>query len=111
MMRPKTLTLTANGTSQAVPLDYYANGVAIGVVVSGTGTATYTVQHTFADIGNINVNNTNVTWLNNDDSALVNGTSTQDGNYEFIPRASRIVLSNVSAATVKFTLIHKGGME
>lgn len=109
MMRPKTITSTVSGASVAVPLDRYVNGYALGVKITPTNaTATYTVQHTFDDPGQINLN-TGGTWYNHDDPALVSATSNMDSNYAFVPTATRLFLHELSASpTVTYTIVPMG---
>lgn len=113
MMRPKQFVFTSNGTSQSIPLDYYVNGYALGVTISTTGgtagTATYTVQHTFDNPFESTFATTSV-WLNHDASNMVAATTNQDSNYSVPPRATRIILSNVSAASVRYTIVPMGAM-
>lgn len=111
MMRPKTITATVTGASQAIPLDRYVNGYALAVKITPTNaTATYTVQHTFDDPGVVNLN-TGGTWYNHDDAALVSAATNKDSNYAFVPTATRIYLHEVSASpTVSYTIVPMGAM-
>lgn len=113
MQRPTVVTIISNGTSKAVPLDRYVNGYALGVTIrtlSGTaGTATYTVQHTFNQSGLKNLDTAvSAVWMNHDNSVFVSATTNGDSNYAYVPSATRIVTSNVSAAEVMYTIIPMG---
>ena len=96
-MRPVTLTVTGVGTSPIVPMDFRAQNFNIGFgCVINSGTATYSVQHTFDDIYNPAIT---PTWFNN---STVNAVTTnQDGNYAFPIRAMRL---NVTASTGSVTI-------
>jgi hypothetical protein len=54
-MRPIRVTVTAVGNSQWIPLDYLQNAFAVALAIipwsTVTGTPSYTVQHTFDDLG------------------------------------------------------------
>lgn len=109
MMRPKQIVLTAAGTSQAVPIDYWANGYAIGITASAGG-ARYTLQHTFASPWSNNLNtNGSGPWLNCDDSLVVNASGNRNTNYAFTPQALRLlVLSARTGTDLVWTIIANG---
>jgi hypothetical protein len=98
-MRPMQVTVVgstggpaSNGISAILPLDYVQApfNVGIGTYLS-TGTATWSVQHTFDDLQNSAVV---PVWFNN---TGINAVSAQtDGNYAFPVRGIRL---NVSAGT------------
>jgi len=102
-----TVGITAVFCTPTIPLDFYASaGNALGVIIQTT--ATVTVQHTFDEINKqvwkdgyawtaINGN-----WLDNDAAALVGATTSQDGNYEFIPNATRMKCTSWTAGTVEY---------
>lgn len=71
---------TSGTTSWFIPSTYVPDfNVGIGVYVSGS--ANYTVQHTFDDLFNTSLSSVRV--FNNDDSAVVSATTSQDTNYAF----------------------------
>lgn len=95
-MRPVTLTVTGIGISPVVPMDFRAQNFNVGFGCEITGTATYSVQHTFDDIYNPAIT---PVWFNH---AFVNAATTnQDGNYAFPIRAMRL---NVTASTGSVTI-------
>lgn len=95
-MRPITETVTGVGTSPVIPMDFRAQVFNVGFGCEVTGTATYSVQHTFDDIYNPAIT---PVWFNH---AFVNGATTnQDGNYAFPVRALRL---NVTAGTGSVTI-------
>lgn len=108
---PKTITITAAGTSQAVPLDVYNYGYGIGITVATSASGTsYTLQHTFTNPGSTNLNLAGAgVWMNHDDSVAVNASANISTNYSFSPRATRIVVSALaSGATMTWTLVPTG---
>lgn len=95
-MRPITLTVSGVAVSPTVPMDFRAQNFNVGFGCEITGTATYTVQHTFDDVFNPAIT---PVWFNH---AFVNGATTnQDGNYAFPIRAMRL---NVTASTGSVTI-------
>lgn len=111
MTFPKQITLTAAGTSQAVPLDVYNYGYAIGITVATSVAGTsYTLQHTFTNPGSVNLNAAGKgVWMNHEDSVAVNASGNCATNYAFSPRATRIVVSALaSGAVLTWTLLPTG---
>jgi hypothetical protein len=95
-MRRITETVTGVGTSPVLPMDFRAQVFNIGFGCEITGTATYSVQHTFDDIYNPAIT---PVWFNN---ATVNAATTNmDGNYAFPVSALRL---NVTASTGSVTI-------
>lgn len=110
-MRAKTYTVTASAggasTSPVYPIDTYNNPCNIGIGVIITGSALYTVQHTFSDPWASNLNTlANGTWLNND--ILTSAASNADTNYAFPPRALRLSLAAAVSATATITIQQAG---
>ena len=109
-MRAKTFTVTASAggasTSPVYPVDTYENPCNIGIGVTVTGSAVYTVQHTFADPWSQNLNTATVTWLNND--ILTSANTNADTNYAFYPRAIRLSLAAATSATAVMTIQQAG---
>lgn len=101
-MRPITVSVTGVGSSVVVPLDYRVSptNVAIGCVVSGT--ATYTVEHTFDDVFSPSFVPASATWLPN--SGLTAKTASTDGNYVLPPRGVRVTIAS-GTGTVTMTVI------
>lgn len=95
-MRPVTLTVSGVGNSPIVPMDFRAQNFSIGFGCVITGTATYSVQHTFDDIYNPAIT---PTWFNN--STVTAATTNMDGNYAFPIRAMRL---SVAASTGSVTI-------
>jgi len=94
------VTVTGVGVSNPIPMDQYLTpfNVGLGATIN-SGTATYTVQHTFDDVYASNYNPSTGTWFNQPDITAV--TTNQDGNYAFPVSAIRL---NVSASTGSVTL-------
>jgi hypothetical protein len=101
-MRPMVLTKTGTGASNIGVLDHYRSPFNVGVGVVVSGTATYTLQHTFDDILAEGVT---PVWFDHVD--LDGLSANADGNYAFPVRAVRI---NVTAGsgTVTATVIQAG---
>lgn len=91
------------GTTDAVntswiPVNTHATPVNIGFGVFLTGaTATYTVQHTFDDVQDLNIT---PDVFNHAEE--VGQTTSQDGNYAFPIRAMRLSVTGFSAGTIEF---------
>lgn len=99
-MRPQTVTQTNGGSSSAIALDYYClPQIAVQVdVVSGT--PTWTLQQTLNDpAGTAN-------WFSNSDANLVTQTVSRQGNYAYIPRAVRLLVTGTGVVTL--TIIQAG---
>lgn len=99
-MKPVSKTISSATTSDWIKLDINAPIFAVGFGCVVTGTATYTVEHTFDDVEI----GTPVVFSH---PSVAAKTASADGNYAFPVRAIRL---NVSATTgsVKLTLIQAG---
>lgn len=105
-----TVGITTASSTPTIPLDTRnASGCALSVVLSGT--ATYSVQHTFQDIqaaawkDGYSWDAADGTWQNHDSSDLVAATATADGNYAFIPTATRAIVTAWTSGTVEYVVI------
>jgi len=65
-----------------------------------SGTATYTVQHTFDDVFD-----TSVTPVAFDNASIAAQTTNKDGNYAFPVRALRLTVTAGAAPVVKLTIL------
>lgn len=101
-MYPKTITVTGVGTSAWIPMDRHQTpfNVGFGVVIN-SGTATYTVEHTFTNVLDPNAP-TPVAFPN---STVAAQTANKDGNYAFPIAALRLNVTASSGGTVSITLI------
>lgn len=101
-MRPIRVSVTGVGSSAVVPLDYRASptNVAIGCILSGT--ATYTVEHTFDDVQSPTFSAGSATWFPN--AGLTAKTASSDGNYVVPPTAVRVTIASGSG-TVTMVVI------
>jgi hypothetical protein len=97
-MKPVTVTVSSQTTSAAVPLNHLINpfNVGIGCVVSGGGSLTYKIQHTF--------DGTN--WF--DHASLVTQTGNADGNYAFPVLQVRVNVTVWASGNVTVTFIQAG---
>ena len=100
-MRPKSVTKTGTGTTNWMPLDIKQApfNVALGCEIV-SGTATYSVEHTFDDVFDSSV--TPVAFTN---SGLSAKTVSADGNYAAPVRAIRLNVTAGSSPVVKMTMI------
>lgn len=96
-MKPVTVTTSGTAVSSPVVVDYMISPFNIGFGVVVTGTATYTVQHTFDDPFASGFTPATATWFNHED--LVSQTTSQDGNYAFPVRAIRVNQSSGDGST------------
>jgi hypothetical protein len=87
-MKPTTVTTSGVSTSSLIVPDYLISPFNIGLGVVVTGTATYTVQHTFDDPFASGFLASSATWFDHKD--LVDQTTSEDGNYAFPVRAIRV---------------------
>jgi len=100
-MRPQSITLTTTGTSAWIPLDSRQAPFNVGLGVKiNSGTATYTVEHTFDDVFDSTV--TPVAFSNSNISAA---TTNKDGNYAFPVRAVRLNIASGSSPNVTLTIL------
>lgn len=89
-MRPATVTTTGVSVSPVIPLDYIQVPFAVGLAAIVTGTATYTIQHTFSDIFASTYNPATDTWFSHDDSVFVSSSINANSNFSFPVRGVRI---------------------
>ena len=105
-MREVTQTFTgSSGVTAPIPMDQYISPFNVGFGIAPSGTATYTVQHTFEDPFASDFDAATAVWFNHPDIASESGNN--DGNYAFPVRAIRL---NVAAndATVTFWVAQAG---
>jgi len=101
------VTVGTNGiaSSQTIPLDYQGRPEC-SLQVTVTGTVSYTVQQTLDNPQTTG----SPTWVNHPDTNLVAATATAQGNYAYIPAATRVTL-NSGTGSVVFTVIQAGLQE
>lgn len=108
-MRPVVLTTSdASGGQKNSALfvpDGYRNPFNIGLGVDVTGTATYTIQHTFDDIYVTGFDPTTAKWF--DHATLAAQTTDKDGNYQFRVRAIRLI-QTAGSGSVAATCLQSG---
>jgi hypothetical protein len=94
-------SVTGVAISPIIVTNTYLNPFNIGMGAVVTGTATYTVEHTFDDTTTV----ASPTWFPN--STLTAQTTSKDANYAYPVRAVRL---NVTAGTgtVVLTLVQAG---
>jgi hypothetical protein len=106
-MRQIVVTLSdASGgakTSQTLPLDIHGRPD-ISLQVAVTGTANWTVQQTVDNVFDLSIT---PTWFDHPDTNMVAQTVNRQGNYAYVPSATRIVL-NSGTGSVRFTVLQSG---
>ena len=109
-MRPVRVTVTGVDVSAPIPIDQYLNPTNIGLGVDIlTGTATYTVEHTFDDVFDENFNPATATWFPH--PTLQGQVADADGNYAFPPTAVRLNVTASSGGDVRLNLIQAGAID
>lgn len=88
------------GASSIVAPDIAVNPFNIGVGCELTGTANFTVQHTFDDVMNTPMEN--LVWFAN--SGITGKSASTDGNYAFGVRGIRLLV-NSGAGSIVMTLV------
>lgn len=100
-MRRKKVTVTGVANSAWIPVDREQAPFALGFGVTvDSGTATYTVQHTFDEVFDTTV--TPTAW---DHATIVGQTTKKDGNYAFPITAMRLSVTVSSGGTCSMTMI------
>jgi len=102
-MIPVTLTQTGTGSSRPFQGSYWAvpYNLGFGCVIT-SGAATYSVEHTFDDIQDPNIE---PTWFPHPTVAGLEANA--DGNYAFPVTAIRLTVS-AGSGTVALTLVQAG---
>ncbi len=103
-MNPVTVSVTGTGTSPVINPDYFQAPFAIGVgtTVNTSGSATWSVQHTFDNVYLNTFQAGTATWFNN--SGITSKTQNTDGNYAFPVYGIRLNVLG-GTGTVTMTLI------
>jgi hypothetical protein len=99
-MKLQTVSQTGVGSSSAIVVNTNISPVNIGFGVVVTGSATYTVQHTFDSPGAAFV-----TWYPH--PTIAAKTDNQDGNYAFPVTGIRISIT-LNTGTVTLNLVQAG---
>ena len=92
------MTVGTNGVgrSSVVGPDIFQAPFAIGIGCELTGTANYTIQHTFDDV--MNTAFESLVWLSN--SGLTSKSATADGNYAFPVRGISLLMNSGTGTVV-----------
>jgi len=99
-MRPQVIQLSSSGPSAWIPVDYKQAPFNVGFGVVVTGTATYSIEHTFDDVFDSTV--TPTAFPN---AIVVGKTTNADGNYAYPVRAIRLNVTSYTSGTVTATLL------
>jgi hypothetical protein len=106
-MQRQSLTLTATTAQRVVPIDTNKCPVNIGVAAIVTGTASYTLQHTFDDVFATGFTATGATWFNSTATNMVAATSNQSGSYLYPVTALTLTVGS-GAGSVNFVVVQAG---
>ena len=104
-MRSQVRVTNGTTTSKLAVFDNYLTpfNVSVAVIPSTTIGLAYTVQHTFDDVTTTAYNPSTGNWFPNDNSNLVNASSSQTGNYAFPVSAARIITTGTGTISATFT--------
>ncbi len=92
-------------SSPPMILDYMARPQ-VSLQVAVTGTVNWTVQQTLDNV--FNVDEEDIVWLDHSDTNMVAQTVNRQGNYAFVPFATRITLNSGTGSLV-YTVIQPLG--
>lgn len=96
-----SVTLSSATTSTPIPVSRHSNmDIGFGVVISGGGSATYTVQHTFDNVFDSSVT---PTWF--DHASVAGETASLDGSYSAAVAAIRLKVTVFGGGTVTLTVL------
>lgn len=101
-MRPQTIAVSSQAASAWIPMDYKQSPFNIGfaVVLTGTPTLTYSVEHTFDDIFDSTV--TPVAFAH---ATIAAQTTNKDSNYSAPVRAIRLNVTAYTQGTATLTIL------
>ena len=104
-MKPTEVTLDASGNSSPIVLNRSISPVDVGfgVVKTGTGDVTFTVQHCFDDLSV----SSSATWF--DHSDVSGKTASIDGSYKGAITGIRLRVTDVSGAFVTTLKVVQAG--
>lgn len=97
-MRTTSLTVTASGASNWVPLNHFQTpfNVGFGVTKTGDGEMTFSVQHTFHEVLSSANAPANASAMAFDHSEVSGQSASIDGNYAYPVAAIRLLVTEVS---------------
>lgn len=99
-MKPITVTVSSLAVSAWQPVDNKLTPFNVGLGVVSTGTATYTVEHTFD-----NIQDPDITPFAFQNEGLTAETANSDGNYSFPVRAIRLNVTAYTSGAVTLTIL------
>lgn len=102
-MIPQIRTQIGTGDSNLAVFNHMENPFNVGIGCVVTGTATYTIQHSFDDPQNPSA----MTWFSHDDAVFVNATANANSNFAYPVLAARIH-QTAGTGTVVATFIQAG---
>lgn len=102
MSVPIVVSQTGAGSTRVVSLSVYQNPFNVGIGCVLSGTATYTVEHTYDDIASPTFDPDTATWFPNAD--LTGETASAFGSYSFPVQGVRTTITS-GTGTVTTTFI------
>lgn len=104
-MRRIVLSQTGAGSSAVSPMNLNTSPFNVGFAVIVSGTANYTVQHTFDDVYSPTFNAGTATWFPHPTIASLGANA--DGNYAFPVTGIRVTV-NSGGGTAQLVLLQAG---
>lgn len=104
-MRPITVSQTGVGPSVPIVLDYLVAPFQVSIGCKVTGTATFTVEHTYDDPFASGFSPLSATWFPN--ATLTAKTANAEGSYTLPVRAIRLSITS-GTGTVAATIVQAG---
>lgn len=103
-MRPKTVTVSSQTSSNVIPLDWRATPFSVGLMCTvPSGTLTYKVEMTSDDIYASGFSAGSAAWQ---DHAVITGkTASSNGNIAYPVRAIRLTVTAYTSGSVSMTVI------
>lgn len=97
-----TMTQTGTGSTTARVPDTLLNPFNIGIGCVVTGTATYSIEHTFEDVTSPTFNPASATWFKN--SGISSKSANQDGNYAYPVNGIRLTIESGTGSVTAYLL-------
>ena len=91
-----------SGVTPTIPIDIHGRPE-ISLQVAVSGSATWTIQQSLDNLWE----NTNLTWLDHSDPAMVGQTINRQGNYAYVPAAVRLKVTS-GTGTATLTIVQSG---
>ena len=96
------LTQTGTGSTTVHVPDTFRDPFNIGIGCVLTGTATYSIEHTFEDVLSPTFNASSATWFKN--SGISSKSANQDGNYAYPVNGIRLTIESGAGSVTAYHL-------